>query len=182
MGFLSKLGKLDPLGSKLHKYDPLGKYDIAGSAIYGSGVAPQGGAGGQFSPSVSGWSTEMQALHDYYARPMDQGGIGLSGQQAVGWNPGMLTQGQILDQFGRGVGGGGGFSPAGWMTGQVPQQQQQPQQQATQMGAPAYAGYQRPARGGFGQYGGGMEYDDYQPSYLSQFGQPAYGTMSGYRR
>ena len=146
MGFLSKLGRLDPLGSKLHKADPLGKYDLVGSAIYGGGAAPAAGVGGM-PYSVSEWSPEMQALHDYYAKSTEQGGLGLSGQQAVGWNPGMLTAGQRLDQFsGAPVSSGpsqgqsyGQPTPMGWRDSQIPAMNQ--------------SGARRPY-GDFGTYGG----------------------------
>lgn len=107
MGFLSKLGKLDPIGSKLHKIDPFGKYDIVGNAIYGSGGRTATGNGlGQLAPTVSGWTPEMQELHDYYAKAEDTSiGVGKGIQSEAGWNPGMMTEGQILDQFGGGYGG-----------------------------------------------------------------------------
>ncbi len=83
-------GKVDPIGNAL--------------GIYGGGKKAAGGYA-QLAPNVSGWTPEMQALHDYYAKSTAQGGLGEAGQQASGWNPGQMTQGQIYDQFGAGAPG-----------------------------------------------------------------------------
>lgn len=173
MGLLSKLGKFDPIGSKLHKADPLGKYDILGSAIYGgAGAQPAAGGAGGPSYSVSAWSPEMQSLHDYYANTAEKGGLGLAGQQAVGWNPGMMSPGQIMDQY-TGYGGApmqGRSSIMGWQEQQL---DGAPQQYPSGGMAPMYGGGYDFSGGGI--YGQGQGMSGYRSSMYPQiWGRPAY--------